>query len=87
MRSDVEADKIGCSKGSRRRMAYGLAGHLVDLGRCKAHIDHLVDRRHHPKNANAVGDKIWSIFGGDNAFSQTLIQKTGNFTCHVSARL
>src|SRR5580765_7731168 len=66
-------------------MADGLARHLVDLGRRKSHRDHFMNGRHHPKNADAVGDKIWPVFRRDDALAQPLIEETGYFARDLAA--
>ena len=74
-----------CSKRRRRCVAYRLSGHLIDLGRGKTHLDHLVYRRHHPKNADAVGDKIRTVFCCDDTLAETLIEKTRHFARDLAA--
>ena len=63
-------------------MAYRLSGHLIDLGRRKAHRDHLVNSRHHPENTNTIGDKIRPVFCRHDAFPKPLIEKSRKLACH-----
>ena len=86
MSRNIEADEITRAKRRRRCVTDCLSGHLIDLGRRKATSDHLVDRRHHPKNADAVGDEIWPVLCRNHAFAKPLIEKARNLASYLAAR-
>src|SRR5262249_7404395 len=60
---------------------------LVDFRRRKPHRQHFVDRHHHAKSADAVGDKIWPVLRRDNAFPQPPIEKARHLASNFAARL
>src|SRR6476660_4088014 len=73
--TNVEADEIERAEGSALRPAHGLTRDLVNLFNRVAIVQHGLNRDHRAKRANAIRDKIWTILCGDNAFSESLIEK------------
>src|SRR6185312_11482894 len=73
--TDVETDDIKRSEGSALRSAHSLTGNLVNLFNRVTIVQHGLNRDHGAKGANAIGDKVWPVFSGNNTFTESLIEK------------
>src|SRR5204862_5674153 len=80
---DVQANQIKGAKGCALRAAGGGPGDLVYFFDGVAVVEHRLDRVERAESADPVGDKVWPIFRGHDAFAEALVEKavkeTGDF--------
>src|SRR5690606_21413660 len=75
---DIYADEIEEAKSTRLRPADGWTGERIDLFDRVAVFEHRPDGDERAVGADAIGDEVRAVFGDDDAFAQSLVQKSMN---------
>jgi len=75
VREDVETDDVEGTEGRAFWTAYGRPSHFIDFFDRVTVVEHGLDRIERAEGTDTIGDEVWTILCGDDAFAEALIEK------------